>query len=196
MNGQNGISEMRNTYIKVMTHYLRSLTSILFLVLFSLAIAVADTCAQDDPNETAPPPLKLVSKDEKTRLDSEGNVKVRTKLALDMMTARLASAEKLVSISDFSGMFRELGGFEGVLDNQLAFLIKNDNDSGRVLDNFKRLEIGLRGYIPRIETIRRDLPLRYEPFVRSVGRYIRDARTRALDPLFSDTVVHEPKKPE
>ena len=92
-------------------------------------------------------------------------------------------------------MFTELGGFQGLLDNTLEFLIRGDNDSDRVLNNLKRFEIGLRGFVPRIEVVRRELPVRYEPYVRSVIRYIRDARSKALEPLFGEPQLRESKRP-
>ena len=77
----------------------------------------------------------------------------------------------------------------GLLDNTLMFLTKGDKTSGKVLDNLKRFEIGLRGFMPRLEVIHRELPFRYEEYVRKLIAYVRNARTKALDPLFSDTVI-------
>ena len=195
MNGLKGIRRRQKLQLITAVPNLRLFLCSLIFAVVSFAVLAVDASAQnDDQNELAPPPLKLVSKDEKVKLDSDHDPKSRTKLAIELMNARILTAEKLVAATDFDGVFRELGCFEALLDNQLEFLIRNDNDSGRVLDNFKRLEIGLRGYGPRIEAIRRDLPSRYEPFVRSVGKYIRDARTKTLDPLFSDTVVRQPER--
>ena len=52
-------------------------------------------------------------------------------------------------------------------------------------------EIGLREFPPRLEAIRRDLPLEYEDYVRRLIRYLRQARTIATEPLFGDTVLPE-----
>ncbi len=82
----------------------------------------------------------------------------------------------------------------GLLDNTLDFLGKQDSNKGKVLDNYKRLEIGLRGFAPRLETIRRDLPLRYEDYVHKLLKYVRDSRSRAVEPMFGSSVVpgHKP----
>jgi len=111
------------------------------------------------------------------------------------MGARLTEAERLNSTGDFDGMFRELGGFHGLMDNSLGYLQERDVGSGKVLDNFKRIEIGLRGFAPRIEAIRRDLPLRYEGYLNKLLKYVRDARSKAIEPLFADTVLPE-RKPD
>ena len=144
--------------------------------------------------DTAPPPLKILSKTEKSQLDAVSDVKQRTKIALEFMEARLARAEALVKQENYNEMFVELGGFHAVVDNTLNFLTDKNNNSGKVLNNFKRIEINLRKYITRLELIRRDLPIKYELYVRKLVRYIRDARSKAVEPLFDDTVLPD-KKP-
>ena len=167
---------------------------VLLGVFMLILLSFSDAYAQADI-EAFPPPVRIASKAEHEKLQTAKNVKDRTRLALEMMEVRLLSAEKSAAATDFDGLYRELGFFEGILDDQLDYMIRTDNDSGRALDNFKRLEIGLRLFTPRIESIRRELPLRYEPYVRSVGKALRDARSRALDSLFSDTVVPAAKRP-
>ena len=63
-----------------------------------------------------------------------------------------------------------------------------------MLNNFKRFEIGSANIAPRLELIRRDLPLKYEFYVRSLAVYLRNARAKAVEPLFSDTIVPPSKK--
>ena len=106
-----------------------------------------------------------------------------------MMKLRIDSAEKLNSSEDFDGVFSELGHFRGLLDFTLGFLEKQDAKQNKTLDSYKRLEISLRAVAPRIEAIRREVPLRYEDYIREFLIYIRDARRKAMEPLFSDTVL-------
>ncbi|MEP6787435.1 MAG: hypothetical protein ABJB40_03325 [Acidobacteriota bacterium] len=167
---------------------LSRLALVLYFFLFTFAFCLV-VSAQDDPNDLAPPPLKLISKDERARLDSETDVKSRTKLELEMMNLRLAEAEKLNASENYDGVFRELGAFHGLMDDGLDYLIKRDTGSGKVLDNFKRLEIALRGFGPRLEVIRRDLPIKYEDYLRRLIKYVRDARSKAIDPQFGYTVL-------
>lgn len=154
--------------------------------LFPFAFAAS---AQDDPPDTAPPPIKIVSKEERDRLDTKSDIKDRTKLAIEMMNARVANAEKLAGMRNFEGMYVELGYFHGLMDDTLEFLNKRDNGSGKVLDNFKRLEIALRALAPKIETMRRELPLKYDPYVRRLMGYLRQARAKATDSQFGDSVL-------
>ena len=158
----------------------------LFTIHFSLSTHVA---AQDGPADLAPPPLRTVTKQEKAQLNEVSDLKIHTKLALELMNSRLSQAEHLTSTADFDGVFNQLGGFHGLLDNTLNFLGTQDSKNGKVLDNYKRLEIGLRAFGPRLEAIRRELPLRYEDYVHKLLQYVRDSRAKAVEPMFGDSVV-------
>ncbi len=162
------------------------------LILFAMSIAVpAQGVIEDD---IAPPPLRLLSPSEKDRLAAEADVKRRTKLGLELMDMRLKQAETLDAADNFDEMFVQLGGFHGLMDNMLAFLNNSDKDSGKVLNNFKRFEIGLRFFTTRLELIRRDMPLRYEFYVRTLIKYLRATRAKAIEPMFDDSVVPQ-KRP-
>jgi hypothetical protein len=86
--------------------------------------------------------------------------------------------------------------FEALMDDSVTYLAKKDNDSNKVLDALRKLEIGLRTFMPRLETIRRLLPLNCDDYVRKLMKNLRDARAKAVDPMFSDNVVKQPKPAE
>jgi hypothetical protein len=154
-----------------------------------LLLSAWPASAQDD--DLAPPPLRTITKEENAALESTVDVKARTMLALAFMNSHMLAAEDRDAKHDYDAVFHELGGFHGLLDNTLLFLTKGDRNSKKVLDNLKRFEIGLRGFTPRLEVIHRELPFRYEDYVRKLIVYVRNARSKALDPLFSDTVVKQ-----
>ena len=158
----------------------------LFAFYFLIALPAA---AQDEPQEVAPPPLKIISKAEKSQLDAESDIKRRTKLSLELMELRLLNAETFGKQEEYREMFTELGGFHALMDNTLNFLNNSDTNKGKVLNNFKRVELSLRKYITRLELVRRDLPIKYESYVRRLVRYVREARTKAVEPLFDDSVL-------
>ncbi len=141
----------------------------------------------------APPPLKLLSQEEKSKLGAESEVKRRTKLALELMDGRLKQAEKFHVSENYDEMFTQLGAFHGLMDYMLDFLNRSDRDNHKVLNNFKRLEIGLRGFTPRLQMIHHDVPTRYEQYVRSLIKNLRAARAKAVEPLFDDTVLPDEK---
>lgn len=163
----------------------------LFLLIAANSSALTVSAQENEQRDTAPPPLKIISKEETRQLNAETDIKKRTKLALDLMEIRLKKAENLNSQERYSEMFDELGGFHALVDKTLDFLDRNDNGGGKVLNNFKRVEISLRAFLPRLELIRRDLPERYELFVRDLAKSVRKARARAIEPFFGDTVVKD-----
>lgn len=161
----------------------------LLTICFSMETLAQREKDRDLPKDAEPPPLKIISQEEREKLDRESGVKDRTKLSLQLMDLRLQKAEQLRTKSDYKEMFKELGRFHALVDNALFFLKRRDSGSGKVLNNFKRLEIGLREFLPRLELIRRELPLNFEYYVRNLILDVRDARRKAVDPLFDDTVI-------
>jgi hypothetical protein len=154
--------------------------------LFAAASAGAQT--DDDDVAMAPPPLKTISRSERDQLDREKGIKSRTKLALELMDGRLKRAENSLA-GDVEQTFAELGIFHALMDDTLSFLGGNGRPSKKVLANLKRFEIGLRKFTPRLELIRREVPLTHEFYVRSLLKQLREARTKATEPLFGETVL-------
>jgi hypothetical protein len=163
------------------------------LAVSALLFPSAAGAQEDLQYEIAPPPLKFVAKEEQARIDAEPNLKDRIKVTVSLMDARMTEAEKLNAAEGFDAMFTELGHFAGLLDYTLGYLAKQNPDDKKTLDSYKRIEISLRGFIGRLEVVRRDLPIKYEKYVRDLEKYLRTARSRALDPQFSDTVLPESK---
>lgn len=159
----------------------------------AISISAVSIHAQDtDVTDTAPPPLRKISDREQKTLSAETNVKARTKLALTLMSARLTQAEAFAAKAQYEELYAELGAFHGLMDNTLTFLERSGGSEDKILNNFKRFEIGLRSFSPRLEVVRRDLPIRYEYYVRGLLKYLREARTRAVEPLFGDSVIRKP----
>jgi hypothetical protein len=163
------------------------------LALSAFLFPSAVSAQEDLQYEIAPPPLKFVAKEEQSRIDAEPNMKDRIKLAVALMDARMTEAERRNTAEAFDSMFTELGHFAGLLDYTLGYLSKQNPDDMKTLDSYKKLEISLRGFIGRLEVVRRDLPIKYEKYVRDLEKYMRTARSRALDPQFSNTVLPETK---
>lgn len=155
---------------------------------------ISPVFAQEIPMDVEPPPLRIISKEEIAKLEAEKDVKKYTKLVVDLMSERLKKAETFSTENQYQNMFSELGAFHSLVDRSLIFLNKHDTDSGKVLNNFKRLEISLRTFLPRLELIRRELPFRYEFYTRRLIVYVRNARSRAIEPLYDDSVIPNVKK--
>jgi len=176
----------------------RRLHTLFLLSLFAiLNVAVFSQDQDVIPPDAAPPPIKALSKDEKTRLAASKDVKERTKLTLELMDARVKTAEQYMPQEKLEMVFRELGGFHALVLDALEYLESSDTNKKKQLDNFKRFEIGLRTFTVRLELIRREMPPQREYYVRLLLREMRDARAKAVEPLFGEIKgVEERTQPE
>ncbi|MGI8470160.1 MAG: hypothetical protein ACR2N3_17095 [Pyrinomonadaceae bacterium] len=183
---------MVNGKWKILSFIFRAAT--ILLTAYCLLLTVS---AQTDepPKDAAPPPMKAVPKDERKHLEAEKDIKKRTQLSLDLMETHLSKAEQLTAQNDFQSALDELGDFHGILENALNYLNSRDDGGNKVDNNFKRLEIGLRKTVSRLEILRREMPFSYGYYVRELQKAVRDARAKALDPLFGNSVVPE-RKPQ
>jgi hypothetical protein len=174
-------------------HTIRSNVFARALLVVSLFAAAAiaqppdDEDIEFDPN-AAPPPVRAMSSTERTQLDAQQGLKDRTKLALALMSSRLSKAEELNAKNDHTAMYSELGGFHALMDDTLEFLEAAPRKD-KTLDNLKRFEMTLRGFAPRLALIRRESPPEYDHYVRVLIKYLRDARSKAIEPLFGNQVV-------
>ncbi len=179
-----------NIFRRCWIDYCPSNAAISFLIVTIAVMAFhAGINAQAPLTDVAPPPLKLLTKHERAQLAAETEVKDRTNLALMLMSDRLAKAEELENAEQFPEMYKQLGSFHAIMDDTMTFLIRNDADNSRVLRNLKKFEIGLRAFMPRLEIVRRELPHEFEPYVKSLIKYIHDTREKAIEPFYGDTVM-------
>jgi hypothetical protein len=181
-------------YIGSKRFSVRSNNSYFLLFTFAFLLSFSPSVNAQDENENipenlAPPALKIISKEEKSALAGVNDIKDRTKLALDLMEARLKKAEALNSEESFADLLTELGSFQALMDDTLRFLNRNADGRGKVMSTYKRFEMSLRAFMPRLELIRREVPDNYEYHVRKLLRNVRDTRAKAVEPFFSSTVV-------
>lgn len=143
------------------------------------------------PDITAPPPMKFLSSGEKAQLSPVSDPKERTRISLELAEAHLRHAEDATFTRSYDPASAALGRYQAIIEDALRFLTGIDTSTKKMRDLIKRLELTLRSHVSRIEAIRRDTPFDYAVNVKSVLEYTRDARTRALDTFFSDTVIRE-----
>ena len=161
-----------------------------FMVLFGVnAQAQEEQMEEQVPDNLAPPAIKVISKEEKSALANIADIKNRTKLTIELMEARLKRAEALNAEESFSAILNELGGFQALMNDAFIYINRSGSGGGKMLDTFKRFEMALRAFMPRIELIRRELPDSYGYHVKKLLISVRDARSKAVAPLFSTTVV-------
>lgn len=170
----------------------RLLLSAICLALLILASAATGR-AQDTPDaqETAPPPMKFVSRAERGQLAAARDVKARTRTSLDLAESHLRRAEEFSGARRYDEAATEFGNYQGIIEDALRFLKGTRNDSGKIRDFYRKIELTLRAHGPRIEMIRRATPYEYAVHVKETAKFTRDARARALDAFYGDTVLRE-----
>jgi hypothetical protein len=174
----------------------------LFLVLFVFVPAVS---AQDVPEPLptprasptplmAPPPIKIISKEERAQIDQASDSKARIRTTMDLAALRITRAEQLAKQGSYDDALTEVGSYEALIQDSLDFLRDVKRDSNKTRDLCKRVELALRAHGPRLTTMRRETPLEFAVWIKKVEEFSRAARTEVLNTFYGHTVVREPEK--
>ena len=166
----------------------------LALLCFALYVPAAPSQVPAAEQLTAPPPLKVVSREERARIEGATDSKGRIRATIDLAELRLAKAEILTSEQNFEGATVELGRYEGLIDDALDYLNPMARDKNKTRDLYKRLELALRAHGPRLTAIRRSTPLEYAVWIKALEEFTREGRTEALNSFYGHTVFREPQK--
>jgi hypothetical protein len=175
--------------------HLRISYQVVKLVLLCLTIYVPTWHAQEPATQqlTAPPPLKIVSREERARIDGADDPKTRIRTTIEIAELRLAKAEVLTGDHDFEAAIGELGKYEALIDDALNYLSPMLRDKNKTRDLYKRLELALRAHGPRLTAIRRSTPLEYAVWIKALEEFARKGRTEALNSFYGHTVFREPQ---
>ena len=141
------------------------------------------------PELTAPPPMKFLSRGERAQLSPVNDPKERTRISLALAESHLRHAEDATFTRSYDPASAALGRYQAIIEDALRFLYGMDTSSKKMRALIKHLELTLRSHVSRIEAIRRDTPFEYSINIKAVLEYTRDARTRALDAFFGNTVI-------
>jgi hypothetical protein len=136
-----------------------------------------------------PPPMRFVSRNERTVLSTARDAKARTRTAIELAEARLSRAEQLTAGQQYEAASAELGAYQGLVDDVLDYLDRGEPNKQR--DVYKRLELALRTHSARLESIRRVTPSDYAVHIKAICECVRDARTEALNAFYGDTVIQD-----
>ena len=166
-------------------------------VLLIMFVLVPSVCAQDSqptPQATplpAPPPFKMIVKDERMQIESTRDSSDRLKLIINFAAAHLTVAEQHTTQGNFEAALTEVGMYHALIENALTFLSSFKRDSNKTRDLYKRLELALRGHGPRLTSMRRITPLEFAVWIKKVEDFARAGRTEALNSFYGHTVVRE-----
>ena len=91
--------------------YLRIVWRAVNLALLCLVINVSASYSQEPAGQqlAAPPPLKIIPRDERARIDGTDDSKARLRTTIELAELRLAKAEVLTSDQNFDERSRRAG---------------------------------------------------------------------------------------
>jgi hypothetical protein len=168
------------------------------LLLLLAALCVPALGAQDPrvQEQTAPPPLKIITRPERSQLNESKDQKARVKTTIELAETHLANTETATSQHNYDKAAAEAGMYWALVEDAFSFMKTMDRDSNRRRDLYKRLELALRAHGPRLSTIRRSTPVEYAVWIKEIEDFARKGRTEALNSFYGDTVIHDsPLKP-
>jgi hypothetical protein len=142
---------------------------------------------------TAPPPFKMIVKEERSQIEATDDAKKRLKLTIDFAAAHLTRAEQHTAREDYEAASAEVGMYHALIESALQFLSTFKRDSNKTRDLYKRLELALRADGPRLTAMRRVTPLEFAVWIKKVEDFARDGRTEALNSFYGHTVVRDSK---
>ena len=168
---------------------------LLLAFVFSPAVNAQESQPTPQPTPlTAPPPFKMIVKEERAALDATTNdPKKRLKLTIEFADGHLTNAEQHTTRENYEAASTEVGMYQALIENALQFLSTFKRDSNKTRDLYKRLEMALRADGPRLTAMRRSTPLEFAVWIKQVEDFARDGRTEALNSFYGHTVVREQK---
>jgi hypothetical protein len=173
----------------------------LFMAVFVCVSAVNAQDPEPLPTErpsptplTAPPPIKIISKEERAQINQAGDSKDRIRTTMELAALRIGRAEQLAKDGRYDDALTEVGSYEALIQDTLDFLKAMKRDSNKTRDLCKRVDIALRAHGPRLTTMRRETPLEFAVWIKKVEEFARAARTEVLNTFYGHTVVREPEK--
>lgn len=169
------------------------------VVLLLLALLTVPTPAFQEPrplDQTAPPPLKIITRVEREQLAAAKDEKQRVKLSIELAEAHLLKAEAQTTEQQFDLAAAEAGMYWAIIEDVFSFMKTAGRDNNKRRDLYKRLELSLRAHAPRLTIMRRNTPAAHAVWVKEIEEFARKGRTEALNSFYGTTVIREsPQKP-
>jgi hypothetical protein len=169
-----------------MRHFLG--IAVLTLLMYPIAMRAQEPHAQQ---LTAPPPLKIISAEDRTQLGDTKDTKARVRRTIELAEGYLLKAEGHTSKDQFTEASAELGKYWALIEDVLRYLSPLDHDKTKTRDLYKRLELALRAHYPRLMLMRRNTPVEFAVWIKEIEDFTRTSRTEALNSFYGHTVVRE-----
>jgi hypothetical protein len=162
--------------------------SILVAVTFLHSFGLWEQHTQD---QAAPPPLKVITRVERTQLEQAKDEKARVKLSITLAEGHLSEVETKTSLQQYDAASAAAGMYWAIVEDVMGYMKKIQRDNNKKRDLYKRLELALRAHGTRLSTVRRSTPAEYAVWIKQIEEFARDGRTEALNSFYGHTVLRE-----
>jgi hypothetical protein len=163
------------------------------VILLLAALYIPALNAQDprSPQHTAPPPLKIITRAERTQLNEAKDEKARVKLTIELAEIHLANVEAQTTQQQYDAAAAEAGMYWALFEDVLGFMKRAERDNNKKRDLYKRLELALRAHGTRLNAVRRTTPSEYAVWIKELEDFARSSRTEALNSFYGHTVIRD-----
>jgi hypothetical protein len=165
------------------------LTGAIFILCLSVMTVPGQT--PQIQSNTAPPPLKVITPEDRDVIENTKDSKSRVKRTIQLAEAHLLKAETHTSSEEFTEASAELGRYWALIEDVFQLLAPLSSEKTKTRDMYKRIELALRAHGARLTIIRRTTPIEYAVWIKQLEEYARNGRTEALNSFYGDTVVRE-----
>ncbi|MFN2577389.1 MAG: hypothetical protein ABR607_06825 [Pyrinomonadaceae bacterium] len=168
--------------------------SVFLLQAIAACLLSASTAGQPPqmPRMPAPPPMRLVSKSERSQLDGARDPKARLRATMTLAEEHLVHAENLTEQKKFEEASAELGSYLGLIGDLREYIAQLNRDKTGTRDLCRHFEMDVRPHIPRLAVMRRSTPTSYSLYIKDAEEFIKETRAEALDSFYGHSVLRDP----
>jgi len=139
--------------------------------------------------------MRSVARDDRAQLTATKDAKSRIRLTIELADVRLTRIEGLTSAKQFEQASESLGHYLGLIEDAMRFIGGLARDKNSTRDLYRKVDIALRGHIPRLAVMRRETPSDYALHFKAAEEFARNSRTDALESFYGKTVLREVANP-
>ncbi|MGZ8844455.1 MAG: hypothetical protein ACXW18_12390 [Pyrinomonadaceae bacterium] len=164
-----------------------------YLTLFvPICFAATSALAQPrTPQLPTPPPMRFVAREDRSQLTSAKDAKARIRLTIELADGRLSKIEALTSQRQYEDASEAVGTYVGLIEDAARFVGSLAQDKNSTRDLYRRIDIALRGHIPRLAVARRDTPADYSVHIKAAEEFARNTRSDVLENFYGQTVLRD-----
>ena len=141
--------------------------------------------------------MRFVARDDRSQLMTTRDPKARIRVTIELAEARLARIESFTTHKEFEQASEAFGTYLGLIEDVMRYIPSLTRiNRTTTQDLYRKIDIALRGQIPRLVVMRRMTPSDYAIHIKSAEEFVRNTRTAALEYFYGYSILREKDNPE